>query len=379
MPWKVSTEMSEKERFIEMVLQENSNFSEVCRDFCISRKTGYKWLSRFKKQGHQGLSARSRKPNNSPHKTDTFIEQIILTVRDEHPRWGGDKIYEYLLPRTTAALPTPKTIQNILKRYGRITAEESLKHKAYIRFEHPHANDLWQMDFKGYFKTQDGFRCYPLTLLDDHSRFSLMIKSCVDERTETVKKALIELFKKYGLPKKMTMDNGAPWGYSGDQLYTTLSAWLIRLGIRVSHSRPNHPQTQGKLERFHRTLKEELLSAYYFDDYHHAQEGFDYWRQMYNTIRPHAALNGKTPIDRYQPSDHSYPESLPEVVYPSDMDVRKVQQQGIIFFKGNQYRIGAAFYGDPVGLKPNEESEHLMDVYYCHQKVLTLDLRRPSK
>lgn len=379
MPWIVSTEMEQKERFIEMVLQKGSSFSEICCHVGISRKTGYKWLSRFKKEGREGLYPKLRQPQSCPHKTAAELEAHVLYVRDKHPKWGGAKIHAYLSQRGVYGLPSAKTIQNILKRHGRITEAESLKHKPYIRFEHPHPNDLWQMDFKGHFETRDGFRCHPLTLLDDHSRFSLLIRSCVDERSGTVKKALIEVFRKYGMPRRMTMDNGTPWGCSGNQLYTTLSAWFIRLGIKVHYSRPYHPQTQGKLERFHRTLKEELLSRYYFDDFHHAQKGFDYWRQEYNEVRPHAALDNKTPQCRYKASERPYPEVLPPVEYPSDMEVRKVQKDGIIFFRGKQYRVGFAFYGNPVGLSPHEKNKDLMDVYYCQQKVLTLDLRVPSK
>jgi len=273
-------------------------------------------------------------------------------------------------------LPTEKTIDRILKRHGLITAEASEKHKAWKRFEHKQPNDLWQMDFKGHFATGSE-RCHPLTLLDDHSRYSLLIKASTDERYETVKAALIGTFREYGLPISMTMDNGSPWGYSGKQLHTALTAWLIRLGIYVSHSRPKHPQTQGKLERFHRTLKLELLSHYTFANILEAQEGFDWWQKMYNEERPHAAIGLGVPCQRYKRSERYYPEVLPGVAYDEGFVVRKVQKDGMIYFKGKEYRVGNAFYGQQVGLKKAEDSE-LMDVYFCHQKIVKIDTSATS-
>lgn len=237
-------------------------------------------------------------------------------------------------------MPSTKTINSILKRHGRITESESEKHKPWIRFEHEHPNDLWQIDFKGHFALNDKSRCYPLT---------------------------------YGLPKAMTMDNGTPWGYSGEQLHTKFSAWLIRLGIHVKHSRPNHPQTQGKLERFHRTFKEELLSDYSFNDMEHAQEGFNWWLDLYNTQRPHEAIGSITPNKRYQKSITSYPEQLPPIEYHETMDVRKVQWGGFINYKGKLYRIGDGFRGYPVAILPEEND--LASIYFCHQKILKIDLK----
>jgi putative transposase len=171
----------------------------------------------------------------------------------------------------------------------------------------------------------------------------------------------------------MTMDNGSPWGYSGDQLHTSFSAWLIRLGIYVSHSRPKHPQTQGKLERFHRTLKLELLNTYSFENLDEAQKGFNWWQKIYNEERPHQAIGFNTPSKRYTRSKTPYPEKLPPIEYDSSLIIRKVQQNGIIHFKGKEFRVGAAFYGNHVGMKEAEE-DGLMDVYFCQQKVLKINI-----
>jgi transposase InsO family protein len=377
MPWEVRTEMSQKERFIELVQEGNDTFTNLCKQFNISRTTGYKWINRVEKEGVKGLLSQSKRPHNCPHKTSSETEQLILSIREKYSCWGGVKIHKYLSETGINNLPSSTTIQTILKRHGCITEEESRKHKPYIRFEHDNPNDLWQMDFKGHFKTQDGIPCHPLTLLDDHSRFSLLTKACLNERTDTVKQALIELFRKYGLPEKMTMDNGAPWGFSGSQLHTTLTAWLIRIGITVYHSRPLHPQTQGKLERFHRTLKKELLSRYYFNDCMHAQEGFDDWRHTYNNIRPHQGINMGRPANRYYVSKRKYPEVLATAEYPSDMDIRRVQMDGIIYYKNKRYRVGSAFRGSNIGLKPGVENNDMMDVCFFHQKVVKIDLQVP--
>ena len=374
MSWKEVTVVSEKERFIKLALQSTSSMSMLCEEFSISRDTGYRLLARYRQEGWQCLHEHSRQPHCSPRKTNQAMINLILRIRSEHPHWGGQKIYYYLEKQGYHQMPSIKTIQRILKRNGCINPEESIKHKPYIRFEHAAPNDLWQMDFKGHFETLT-VRCHPLTLLDDHSRFSLGIRSCANEQRETVIAELTKIFRQYGLPKRMTMDNGSPWGYSEDQRYTKLTLWLIRLGIRVSHSRPYHPQTQGKLERFHRTLKLELLSEYDFDNLKHAQKGFDWWRQTYNEERPHQAIGFIVPAERYQSSDIVFPKKLTPIEYDTDYVVRKIGDKGILYYKGKRYRITRALSGYSVGLKPGKEDE-LLDVYFCQQNILTIDLKQ---
>lgn len=375
MPWIEVTAMSEKQRFIELA-KVSTNFSELCNTFGISRKTGYKLLSRFKNEGLLGLIDRPRRPKSTPTRTSFETENHILSVRKKHPAWAGDKILRYLQNKGFTHLPTEKTIDRILKRYGLIAAEESEKHTPWIRFEHDNPNDLWQMDFKGHFPVGTT-RCFPLTILDDHSRFSILIKACENQTGITVKQHLISVFRQFGLPKRMTMDNGSPWGYSREQKHTQLTAWLIQLGVYVSHSRPKHPQTQGKLERFHRTLKLELLKQYKFSNLQEAQEGFDWWQKIYNEERPHGAINLEVPVNRYHRSERCYPEIIPEAEYGNDFVMRKVQQSGLISFGGKNYRVGEAFYGWYVGLKEKEDG--LMDVYFYKQKVNKIDLRYPYK
>jgi len=374
MAWQEVSVRSQKAKFIEDILSGDETFKAVCVRYGIGRSTGYKLLSDYKARGELAFIEKSRRPKSSPTKTDEAVEKLILEVRDSYPRWGGGTIKLYLESQGYA-MPTEKTVDRILSRYGRITEEESEKHKPYKRFEHEAPNDLWQMDFKGSFTLENQVICHPLTLLDDHSRYSLAIKSCGNQTHDTVKQGLIDVFRRYGLPKRMTMDNGPPWGYSGDQKHTRLTTWLIEQGITVSHSRPYHPQTQGKLERFHRTLKAELLSYYWFDSLDHAQQGFDWFRKLYNFERPHGAIDAYSPGYLYQPSERHYQEKRKPFEYESDCFVRKVNQNGLISFRGKRYIIGEGFGRRSVALKETEHS-HLMDVFFCHQKVLKLDLNK---
>jgi transposase InsO family protein len=377
MPWKEVTVEEERERFVSLASEGTTNISKLCRDFGISRKTGYKYLNRKRNKLDEPLQNQSRRPHKIANKTSLEIEKIIIEIRQLNPSWGGEKLHRYLLNKGYKDLPNEKTIDRILKRYGLITAEASMQHKPWTRFEHKNANDLWQMDFKGHFATQAG-RCHPLTLLDDHSRYCLLIKACEQETGIVVKNALIEVFKENGLPIAMTMDNGTPWGYSGAQQHTVLTAWLIRQGIYVGHSRPKHPQTQGKLERFHRTLKLELLKYYQFDNLVDAQGGFNWWRKKYNEERPHGAIELNVPSQRYKRSEREYIEKLPAIEYEEDMLVRKVQMDGAIYLRGKAYIVGKAFYGFHVGLKPSEE-DGIMNVYFCHQKVVKINLNYPVR
>lgn len=379
MPWKEQTLMSQREAFIERLQANEMSLSSLCREFGISRPTGYKWKRRFDTDSSCSFKDHSRRPHNQPTKTSESIEQLVLSIRAQHTTWGGKKILRHLENQGFTEMPSSKTINRILKRYGRITEEESAKHKPWKRFEHEHPNDLWQMDFKGEFKLENGDWCYPLTVLDDHSRYLLLLDSCSNQRRETVQSALIKLFKEHGLPKRMTMDNGPPWGYSRAQQHTQLCAWLMRLGIQVSHSRPGHPQTQGKLERLHRTLKAELLSRYSFEDISEAQSGFDYWKGIYNEVRPHDALNLDVPSEHYRSSTKAYPDKLPDIVYDDNSLVRKVQKDGMISYQGKQYLIGTPFYSYPIKLEPNEEDSNLMNIYFCKQKILILDLNNYSR
>jgi transposase InsO family protein len=373
MAWKVNTKMSQRYEFLQLANKEDCNFSQLCKRFNISRPTGYKWLSRYDEKDLSSLEDQSKKPHHSKYKTDVHIESLILDLRKQHISWGGRKLKRRLEDLGHENIPSATTIGNILKRNGIISAEASEKATSFIRFEHPNPNDLWQMDFKGWFN-MDKARCYPLTVLDDHSRYSIVLKACLHERTGVVQEALIEAFRKYGLPKRMTMDNGSPWAGHARKQLTTLVAWLIRLGIKVSHSRPYHPQTQGKDERFHRTMKVELLNHNYYSDLEEVAGAFIKWQHIYNTQRPHEALGMDTPISHYKVSPRNYPEVLPVIEYDSNDTVRKITNDGKLSVHGIVFTISRALVGQYIALRPTK-IDGIIDVFYCHQKIKTLDLR----
>jgi transposase InsO family protein len=241
------------------------------------------------------------------------------------------------------------------------------------RFEHEAPNGLWQMDFKGHFALEAG-RCHPLTALDDHSRFCVLLQACADEKGLTVQGHLTQAFRRYGLPGRMLMDNGSPWGNAAGQPFTPLTVWLLRLGVRVSHGRPYHPQTQGKEERFHRTLKAEVLSGPARPCLQRTQAAFDAWREVYNCTRPHEALGMQVPASRYRPSTRAFPEALPPIEYGPDDSVRRVQAEGWLHFRGHALRVPKAFHGQPVALRPAPDVDGRFDVFYCHQRIAQVSL-----
>jgi transposase InsO family protein len=381
--------MSERLEFVTLILAAEGqalklNMRELCHRFQISRKTGYKWLNRFKEGGRklEALEDLSRRPVNSPHRTCAQIEALVLALRRKHPHWGARKLRALMqmLGYDEDMLPAASTITAILRRHGMISEEESEKRERFERFEHAHPNDLWQMDFKGYFPLENGKHCHPLTVLDDHSRYLVGLVACANEEATTTRDALTKIFRRYGLPFRMSMDNGSPWGHIanrgsrlGERRYTAFDLWLMRLGVKVSHSTPFHPQTQGKDERLHRTLKLELLSDYSWRDVGACQPEFDRWRNGYNCERPHEALGMKVPAERYQPSGRPFPETLPALEYDAGVEVRKVNDRGMVKYRKQYYFLGHAFSGEHVALRPQQQADGVWDVYYGRQKVATLN------
>jgi len=377
MPWKEVKTMDLRREFVRLAESGSLDMTTLCQRYGVSRKTGYKWLGRYDLEGDQGLLDRSRRPHHQPRRSPDSVEQIVLGIRQRYPDWGGRKLARVMRNEGYLQIPSPSTITEILRRHGVLHTEGQVAAKQYIRFEHPNPNDLWQMDFKGYFCLPRG-RCYPLTVLDDHSRFSLCLAACQYERYEVVKTHLVGAFERYGLPLRMTMDNGPPWGSSGMSRLTQLSAWLIEQGINVSHSRPFHPQTQGKDERFHRTLKAELIARRSFADLQQCQQAFDPWRHRYNTERPHESLGMDTPIEHYQPSARTYQRSQPQYEYAPGDHVRKVGRSMTCSFKCYSIIIGKALVGKQIALRPTK-TDGSYTIHYCHQQIGNIDLKNMSK
>ncbi len=365
--------MSQRRELV-MFASDNTNISRLSRRYGISRKTAYKWIKRYIQEGERGLSDRSRRPHHFPVRVPKQIEDAVLAVRKDHSTWGGRKIRARLMALGYADVPSASTITAILHRNGKILPDESDKHRSWKSFEYEGHNELWQIDFKGHFPLSNG-RCHPLTILDDHSRFSVGLRACTDEKRTTVHRELEDVFNTYGLPDRILFDNGSPWGGRNRRDYTRLTVWLICLGIRVIHSRAYHPQTLGKEERFHRTLKAELLTGREFYDIGESQASFDSWRECYNFERPHEALNMATPAESYKQSSKEMPESLPEIEYGPDDYVRKVQAKGEINFRGREFKVGKAFWGEPVAVRPTKE-DGVFSVFYCNEKIKEFDLKK---
>jgi transposase InsO family protein len=377
MPWTELSVMDQREEFVRLALKPGANKRELCRRIGISGKTGYKLLGRYAREGRAGLADRPRRPRHSPGRTPDAVEQEVLRIRTEsNDAWGGRKIRAAMQRSGHAEVPAASTITAILRRHGRLGVRAHEHPGAYERFERAAPNELWQMDFKGHFPLPAG-RCHPLTVLDDHSRYAVGLAACGDEQDATVRERLVAVFRRYGLPLAMLMDNGSPWGDAGDQPHTVFTAWLLRLGVRVSHGRPYHPQTQGKDERFHRTLKAELLQARSFRDLAHCQSAFDSWRHLYNHHRPHDALALAVPADRYCASPRPFPETLSPIEYGPADSVRKVDESGCISFKNRPWRIGKAFRGQPIAVRATVE-DGVFSVHYCTHRIAAIDLRTAS-
>ena len=326
----------------------------------------------------EGLHEESRRPRHNPNQTPSETEDLILSLRHKHMAWGGRKICARLLRLGYRNIPAPSTITAILKRHGLVLVEESERREHWQRFEHPYPNSLWQLDFKGKEQLGNGMPCYSLTMLDDHSRFNLLLKACNNMCRETVKEHLTDSFRMYGLPDRLNIDNGAPWGSREKEWrYTRINVWFIRLGIRVSHSRPCHPQTNGKEERFHRTLCEEVFKLQRPYDFMSCQKQFDEWRSIYNNERPHEALNMAVPADRYQRSIRELPEKLPPVEYDSRETIRKVHSGGRIAYQGRFFRVGRGFSDQLVAIRPTD-IDGVVEIYFCQQKIKTINLKEST-
>jgi transposase InsO family protein len=374
--WSEKSIMSQRHEFVMLFEQEGVNRRELCRRFGISPTIGYRLLARYRQEGKAGLVDRSRRPQRSPGRSSAETEALVLAVRDEHPAWGGRKIRRRLqdLGQRT---PGASTITAILHRHGRISAAASAQHRTFERFERAAPNELWQMDYKGHFATGTG-RCHPLTVVDDHSRYAIGLRACGDEREGTVQAELTAMFRRYGLPERMLTDNGAPWGSDAVHRHTWLTVWLLELGVAVSHGRPYHPQTQGKDERFHRTLTAEVIGRRAFADLAQCQQRFDAWRVVYNTQRPHEALALATPASRYCPSQRSFPEKIEPFDYGPEAIVRRVDGDGWLSFRNRPIKLGRAFSYRRVALRATDQ-DGCFDVLFCAHKVGALNLREAAR
>lgn len=364
MSWETKTVMEQREQFVLDASAEGANISELCRQYGISRKTGHKWINR----ADLGLPLcdQSRRPNRQPSKTADDIEQEIIQLRLRHPSWGGKTIRAALEAAGVEGLPSDKTCCNILKRNGLVDPAESTKHKAYQRFEKAHCNEMWQTDFKGDFLLGNGVRCYPLTILDDHSRFSIRIDP--KDTASGVKDSFILAFQEYGLPNSVLSDNGSQFAGPHKGL-SFFERFLMDLDIQPIHGRPIHPQTQGKIERFHRTLKQEALRVTPAN-MAEAKERLENWRWLYNEVRPHHALGMKTPASIYTSSTRPYYDPKP-YVYEEGAKLIKVNNWGYLRFGSFQLFLSEAMADTKVEIRFAEDET--FSVIYRNYKIASID------
>jgi len=350
MPWSDVGVNELRRQAVQQVLSQQARVGAVAEQFGVSRACVYKWLKRYRAEGEAGLVARSRRPHHSPGRTAAAVESQVCEVRDQHSAWGGEKVHRILQNQHCPGLPSARTVQRILSRCGKVPPHAPPLEPQ--RFERDGPNELWQVDFKAavYLQRQPALvRAVPMSIVDDHSRFSLALRVHEGRALEIIWPVLWDVMGTWGLPAAILTDNDSVFrGRRGG-----VSAWtgrLWRLGIAHLSGHPYHPQTQGKVERLHRTAHEEALKGRAFESLQQLQACLEAFRQEYNYVRPHAALNLDVPADHFGPSPHKRPPKLPAVEYPSGAQLRRVYQNGDISVRGCRIHVGDGLGGEWVQL-----------------------------
>lgn len=355
MGWKQTNVTMERAKFITEYEKRCWSMTELCAAFGISRKTGYKCLERYGEAGVEGLKDRLRAPRRHPNRTSEEVVRRILRVRGKYPRWGSKKILAWLrVHEPDLALPVRSTTDEILKRHGLVEPRQRRRRatpSAQPLIEADAPNRVWPVDFKGHFCVGDGQRCDPLTITDGCSRFALECKALTLPKLEDVQKCFVRVFCEYGLPDVILSDNGTPFGSTGIGGLTRLSVWLVRLGVQPMRIEPGKPEQNGRHERFHLTLKQETADPPK-QTIRGQQRAFTRFRRSYNEERPHEALDMRTPAELYEPSSRPYPRRLPDMEYPSGVDVRRVRKNGSFKWASHSVFLGEALRGQDVSLEP---------------------------
>lgn len=363
MPWKESDPVTERVKFVTRLF-EGERMADLCREFGISRKTGYKLRKRYEEEGPRGLYDRSRRPLQSPHRTAQVVADRVIALREKHQTWGPKKLRVRLQKlHPEVRWPAASTIGVMLKDAGLVDGRKR-RRRAWPtppseRVDSLAPNELWSIDFKGQFRMGNRRYCYPLTVSDHFTRFLLGCDALDGTQTDPAARALEAVFGAYGLPKRMRSDNGAPFASTGLAGLTRLSVWLVRLGIELERIEPGHPEQNGRHERMHLTLKQDTTRPA-GNNALHQQERFDDFRGCYNDERPHEALQMQTPSSLYQPSERKLPEALEPPTYPlHDVD-GYVTQAGVIYFENSRIYVSKALAGQRVGLRQLESGTWLL-------------------
>lgn len=378
MPWKITSTSEEQQRFIEGWQAGEVSFMQLCRQFGISTKTGYKRVNRFRAWGWEGLGDLSRARHQHPTRVAFAVAAQVVAAKRTHPTWGPRKLVPWLRARSSETpWPAPSTAGELLRRAGLVRRRRHGRHV--VPWSQPFAaatapNDVWAVDFKGWFRTGDGQRCNPLTVADAATRYLLVCQSVVHPRGPEVQRVLERAFRTYGLPRAIRTDNGPPFASTGLGSLSRQAVWWIKLGIVPERIAPAHPEQNGRLERLHRTLKAETALP------PHAtaaaqQRAFDAFRRQYNDERPHEALGQRTPASCYHPSFRPYPVRVPEPTYPSAMAVRRVRSNGEIRWNGATVFLSEALCREPVGLA--QEDDRFWSVHFGPLRIGVLDSYQP--
>jgi putative transposase len=359
MPWQENCPMDEKMRFVAALRVEEENMTELCGRFGISRKTGYKWQQRYREQGPSGLEERSHAPHVMPWAISVAQAEAITGLRNEHPSWGPKKLRAKLAQRAPEQeWPALSTIGELLKRQGLSQPRKRRPHatpSAMPLRTATSANDVWCIDFKGWFHTGDGARCDPLTVSDAFSRYLLCSRVMSAPRYENCRTELERVFREYGLPEVLRSDNGTPFASVGAGGLSRLSVWWIKLGIIPERIEPGKPQQNGRHERMHRTLKAECAKPPALS-LRAQQRRFDEFRAEFNYQRPHEALGQTAPAQHYAPAPRQYPKKLEDPTYPATCELRRVRTNGEIHWQGALVYISEALTGELVGLSEDEDN-----------------------
>jgi transposase InsO family protein len=377
MPWKKSSVMEEKLRFVFEYQQRQRTMTELCQRYEISRETGYVWLRRYQAVGLEGLREKSRATQRHGNQTSVEIEQMVLELREAHSRWGPRKLKRVLEDNEPGRVwPAASTIGALLKREGLMAGRRKRRRTAPYSEPLAHAdgpNRVWCADFKGWFRTGDGERIDPLTITDAHSRYLFRCQAV--EKTDTARvQAIFEaVFREYGMPEAIRTDNGAPFASTAIAGLSRLAVWWMKLGIVAERIEAGHPEQNGRHERMHRTLKQETAQPP-AGNRREQQRVMERFRQEYNQVRPHEALGMRTPAAVYELSPRSFPAHVPEPEYPDTMLVYRVQQKGHFRWKKQEVFLSEVLWGEPVGLLPVDD--RWFTVYFAQFPIARFDSKQ---
>jgi transposase InsO family protein len=379
MPWEETDSGTERLKFIAAFLEGEETFTELCSQFWISRKTGYKWVKRYQDEGIGALADRSRAPLSHPHAVSDQVVKQLVAFKRKHRGWGPRKLKVALQKHDPRVIwPAASTIGDILRRHGltskRRRIRRSTPYASGLRgYDRPNA--VWCADFKGHFRV-DRYRCHPLTISDGFSRFLLSCKALSRPSYRPSRQVFESVFREYGLPETIRTDNGSPFSSLANGGLSALAVWWIRLGIRPERIMPGRPDQNGRHERMHRTLKAETARPAR-SSFRAQQRAFDLFRKEYNYERPHEALHQEVPADVYSPSPRPYPSRLPKPEYPSHFQVLDVYHNGSMMFAGSQWYVSGCLRDERVGLE--ECGNDCWRVYFSWLPFAMLDLKKAGE